>query len=431
MRWGWIWKTPKWALIIVLIVGSTIAFGAWWFIHSAKKAFFDGLNRPGEDIGPKIALVEAKKDRLLLIDNDLYDLDTGALIFKSWLKKGMPGRLFYSAETKKFIGQYEKGFVRYGPSGEADAMLLEKFKPAFSDDLKWAAFARSKDIWRADVDWKEFKFVNERKVTAIEQFNETYFADSIFLGTDKTVVVRNANKLLRVSLETGDVKPVQISLNGIAKRKSLDGKYAVSLERGQFHCYDVDADDSKTVQVGRGVFNDYQWLDNDRCAMIAAGKGVVLYERLKNTLEDVVALPGHCDRIGEVSPTGRFAFCVGRPGVVLVDFEKKTAVPITVGDGVFWLNNETIAFSREVPDSELRGMWLQTVGEGERRISPEPYLVGRSGPMVKTLKSAGLVLFATKHGISTMKADGTGISDLIKLASPPIEAVGIEEWKTN
>ena len=237
------------------------------------------------------------------------------------------------------------------------------------------------------------------------------------------------NKLLRINLETGDVKPTQISLNGIAKRKSPDGKSVVGLERGQFFCYDVDTEDTKTVPVGRGAINDFQWLDNDHCAAIAAGKAVILYDRAKNTLNDIAALPGHCSRIGEPSPDGRFAFCAGIGAGVLVDFKEKTAVPVAAGAGTSWVTNNTFAFSREVPDSELRGMWLQTAGQGERRISPEPYLVSKTGAELMKLQSLGLVVFVTKHGLSTMKPDGTALAQLAPLANAPSHVLGIELWK--
>ena len=307
---------------------------------------------------------------------------------------------------------------------------MQKFKPAFSDDLKFMVFARGKDIWRADIDWKEFKLVNEKKLTSIEQFHETSFAENIILGTDKTLVVRNVMKLLRVNLETGDVKPVRMNINGIRKHRSPDGKSLVGLENGKFYCYDVDSDDAKIIPVGgRGVMNDYQWLGNDRCVAIAAMKTVVLYDRIKHTLEEVAALPFPCARIGEPSPDGRFVFCMGKEKGALVDLQTKSATAVTGGAGVCWVSADTFAYSREVPDTDLRGTWLQTVGEGERRVSNIPYLVSKKGAELMALPSTGLVIFATKHGLSKMKPDGSELAEFVKLAHPPALVMGIQEWR--
>jgi hypothetical protein len=430
MKFGWVRAFPKFALVFTLIVGSTVAFGVWWLVLRPFRSLDWGGHRVVEDIRPKLAKLEAKQGRLLLVDNDLYEVDTGTLIFKSWLQKhGMPQKLFQDGQTKKFIAQYDRGFVRYEPSGAVETALLHKFKPAFSDDLKWVLFARDKDIWRADVDWKEFKLANERKVTAIEQFNETYFADNIILGTEKTLVVRNSNKLVRVNLETGDVKPVRIKLNDISKRRSPDSKFVVGVESGQFYCYDVDSDELKTIPVGRGAMNDYQWLGNDTCIALAAGRTVVLYDRTQHSLSEITALPSQSTKIGEPSPDGRFVFCAGRGTGILVDLEQKTATAITGGAGIHWISKDTFAFSREVPDSELRGTWLQTAGQSERRVSPEPYVVSKSGGFIMSLPSLAIVIFATKHGLSKMNPNGTGLAELINRQQPPSQVLGIQNWK--
>jgi hypothetical protein len=430
MRFGWIRAFPKFALVFTLIVGSTVAFGVWWFVLRPFSSLNWGGPRVVEDIGPKLAKLEAKQGRLLLVDNDLYEVDTGTLIFKSWLQRhGMPQKLFQDGQTKKFIAQYDRGFVRYEPSGAVETALLLKFKPAFSDDLKWVLFARDKDIWRADVDWKAFKLANERKVTAIEQFNETYFTDNIILGTEQALVVRNSNKLLRVNLETGDVKPVRIKLNDIGNRRSPDSKSVVGVEGGQFYCYDVDSDEVKTIPVGRGAMTDYRWLDNDRCVTIAGGRTVMLYDRTQHSLDEIVALPSQLSKIVEPSPDGRFVFCAGRGTGVLVDLEQKTATAITGGAGIRWVSKDTFAFSREVPDTDLRGTWLQTAGESERRVSPDPYHVGKGGGFIMSLPTLEMVVFATRHGLSKMKLDGTEVTELLILPQPPAQVLGVQHWR--
>lgn len=385
---------------------------------------------PVVDIGPQLALLESKRGRVLLVDNDIYDLDTGKMIFSNWLKDGIPLRLFYDLPGKKFVARYEHGFVRYALSGASEATLTQKVKCAYSNDLKFALFGRAKDIWRADIDWKEFKFVNERRVTSIEQFNDQMLAESIVLQSDKALLVHTMNKVLRVDLESGDVKPMQISLNEMGKRRSPDGRSAVGLEGGKFYSYDVESNTAKGMVLGRGVINDYQWLGDERCAALLAMKSVLLYDREKHDLSEIAALPVPCNRMGEASPNGRFVFCVS--GVThrgtLVDTVKKSATQVSAGAGVGWVSDDTFAYSRDVPDSDLRGTWLQTVGEGERRVSPDPYLVNAKASSLVPLKPFGLVIFVTKHGVAKMKTDGTGFEEFIKTPTPPQRLVTVDIW---
>ena len=103
----------------------------------------------------------------------------------------------------------------------------------------------------------------------------------------------------------------------------------------------------------------------------------------------------------------------------MVDFEKKTAIPVIGGAGLRWVTADTFAFSREITDSSLRGTWLQTVGEDERRISLEPYLVHSSGGEIMGLKAAQMIVFATEHGLSTSNLGGTDTKETVSLARPP------------
>ena len=45
------------------------------------------------------------------------------------------------------------------------------------------------------------------------------------------------------------------------------------------------------------------------------------------------------------------------------------------------------------------------------------------------LKSLGVVIFSTKHGLFKMKPDGTELEKFGKLAHPPVRALGIQQWK--
>jgi hypothetical protein len=155
----------------------------------------------------------------------------------------------------------------------------------------------------------------------------------------------------------------------------------------------------------------------------------VLYDRPTHQLSEIAALPLQLSRVGEPSPDGRFVFCTGRGSGVLVDLEQKTATAITGGAGIRWITKNTFAFSREVPDSDLRGTWLQTAGEAERRVSPEPYLVGKSDGYIMSLPTLEMVVFATKHGLSKMKPDGSELAEVVRLPHPPTQALDVQEWK--
>lgn len=422
---------PKYLISAIVAVGSVTGFCLWWFLRKSATSENHPAPPPAiVDNSAKLALIESKPERLLLVDNDLYDLDTGDVIFKSWLQDRMPAKLFWEPDSKTMLAQYERGFVRYKLDGKEVAAIPEKYLFGIADDYQWIVFSRDKDIWRAEMDWKELKFANERKVTSIGQFNDQNFAGNIMLGTQKTLVVRNAmNQILRVNLGTGDVHPTKIPLLEIGKRRSPDSKSVVGIQNGQFYCYDVDTDTADTMTIGRGAITDYQWLDNDRCVVIAGGTHVGVYDRKNKTLNEVVALPGQYPKVGEPSPDGRFVFCYRSKGGVLVDLEKKTATPIQGGAGISWVSNDTFVLSREVPDSDLRGTWLEKAGEAERRVSPEPYLVSKAGGTIIPLTSADVVVFATKQGLSKMKPDGSDVAEVVKLTHAPERVLGIQNWQ--
>jgi hypothetical protein len=427
-------RAAKLTIAVALIVGSTLAFGVWWFTRSPKALVVQQISNQHqqEDIGKRVAQAEAAMGRLVMVDNDLFNVETGELIFANWLKHGMPFKIFWEPDSKTVLAQYGEGFIRYGMDGTEKASIVLSHPFAIADDYKWIAFSKDGDIWQADVDWKSFKLTNQRKVTSVDQFDDVNFAGNIVLGSDKTLLVNHLSHILRVDLATGEVHPVKIPMTDIHKRRSPDSKWVVGIQNGQFYCYDLDTDEAKSVQIGRGAVNDYQWLSNDRCVAIAAGKDVILYDRLKHTLTELCPLPFPCNRVGEPSPDGRFAFCKGsRPGApgLLVDTTNQTTTPIAGGNGVSWVSNDTFTFSREVPDSSMRGTWMQSVGGEEKRVAPEPYLVSNRGESVMRLKSAGLLVFAINQGVMKMKSDGSEAAQTIKAQKPSFQLVEVAEWK--
>ena len=257
-------------------------------------------------------------------------------------------------------------------------------------------------------------------MTNIERFDDAFFAQAILFGSDHTLIVRAGMQVVRVNLDNGEVHPNRLPMQDIVKRKSPDGKIHCGHRKMAGSIATIwTASLPKKSRLGGLPINDYLWLGNDKCACIVNGKVVVLYDRLANTLGQVVNLPLLCIRIGAPSPDGRFAFCIGRGKGVLVDFEKETAIPVTGGVGLRWVSADTFAFSREIADSSLRGTWLQTVGEDEQRISLEPYLVHESGGEIMAVKTSQMIVFATEHGLSTSNLAGTDAKQTVSLARPP------------
>ena len=419
MIWAWLRKAPKIALVLAIIVGSTLIFGIWWIRHRAEQKAV--INAPAviEDSSRKVGRIEAAPDHVLFVDDDLYDLETGERLFRNWLKDGEPRKLFWEPASKTILAQYERGFIRYAPDGTERARLTLKYPFGLSNDYKWLLFAKDKDVWRADIDWMNLHLSNERQVTNLERFDDAFFGQNILFGSDHTLIVRAGMQVVRVNLDSGEVHPTRLPMLDIGKRKSPNGKSIVGVQNGKFYCYDLDSDLAKEVSVGRLGINDYQWLGNDKCACIVGGKSVVLYDRITNTLGELANLPLACNQIGAPSPDGRFAFCLGRGKGVVVDFEKKTAVQVIGGVGLRWVTDDTFSFSREITDSSLRGTWLQTVGEDERRISLEPYLVNESGGEIMAVNSAQMIVFATEHGLYTSTLAGTDTKQTVSLGRPP------------
>jgi hypothetical protein len=418
MMWAWLRKAPKVALVLAIIVGSTLIFGIWWIRHRAEQKAVITAPVIFEDNSRKVGRIEAAPEHMLFVDNDLYDVDTGERLFRNWLKDGEPRKLFWEPDTKTVLAQYERGFVRYAPDGTEKGRFVSKYPFGLSDDFKWIVYSQNKDVWRADIDWTALQLTNERQVTNVERFDDAFFAQNILLGSDHVLIARAGMQDVRVNFDNGEVHPTRLPMQDIGKRKSPNGKKIVGVENNRFYCYDLDSDLAKEIPVGRLGINDYQWLGNDKCACIVNSKAVVLYDRIKDTLRDVVNLPMPCNQIGAPSPDGRFAFCLGRGKGVVVDFEKKTAIPVVGGVGLRWVTDDTFAFSREITDSSLRGTWLQTVGEDERRISLEPYLVHSAGGEVMEIKAAQMIVFATEHGLWKAVIDGTEAAQTVSLPKP-------------
>ncbi len=423
---------PKYALVFGVIAGSTALFAVWWIFYARAKA------HPPRDTAAEQAAIreravraEARIDYLFLADDDLYDAGTGECLFKRWLKGDAPTRLFYDATAKKLYGQFAKGFARYAFDGTREATMMGADSLVFFDGFKKVVFAKGKNVWVADADWQNFRLINERQVTTIDSFYENHFAENILLLTSKTLVVRNLNNLLRVNLETGNVKPMRMPLVKLDKQRSPDSRWMVGMINGQFFCYDVDADVAKTILIGRNGFSDFQWLGNDKCVCLASGKLIVVYDRPAHQLNECNALPFPCFKIGEPSPDGRFIFADGRidgRNGVLVDLDKRTAVAINGGTGMTWVSDDTFIFSRDVPDSDERGTWLQKAWKNEKKVSIDPYIVDGFGLRLISSQTTQIVTFATSRRLVMIKYNESDATIGVPLTRSTRGLMQINSW---
>lgn len=432
MNWRLIKAFPKYAVVIGVLVISTGLFAAWWWWrYSFTKSDWDKRSAERKaHIAKTAASLPQKMGWLALVGPDLYDISTGELLFANWLN-GVPQRLFYQPETNRLMAQTERGVIRFALDGSKDGTMGEDSPPSFTHDGRLAIYVKDGDVWIADTDWKNFRFTNQRQVTKIGQFNAPFFAANIMMGSEKAIIVRQQGKQVRINLLTGDVRPINIPLGDLVKRRSPDGRFLVGDEPKNIYAFDVEAADAYNFPTNsRDRLVDYQWLGYDRCAFIVAGKGVGLYDRTKNAVEEVCALPFQCNKMAGPSPDGRFVLCASRQGIVVVDCENKTAENFgTPAQHFDWVSADTLIYSRDVPDMSVRGTWLRPMGANERLVTGDPYAFGRDGiGAVAVMREVGIVLFATKTALFRMKPDGSELREVARLSKAAGRIQAVETW---
>lgn len=438
MNWKIIRQFPKYAIGIGVFVISTGLFLVWWLTRApdghqngselAVVPLPSPVDPQEEVIRAKVASLPDKIGWLALVGADLYDISTGERIFANWLT-GIPEKLFYQPEVNRLMVQTERGLVRYGLDGKPDGTIGGLGQHAFSPDGKLASFVKDGDIWVGEIDWKGFGLASERQATRTGEFNAQYFAASVMMGSENALIVRNQSKILRVSLKTGGVEQIRLPLGEVAKRRSPDGRTLIGDARN-IYVFDVEAADAYNFPESRWRAVDFQWLSNDACAFIVASKSVSLYDRRKNAIEELVTLPLECSKIAGPSPTGRYVLCAGRRGVLLLDvLSKSTEVFETPAENFGWVSDDTMIYMRNVPDSSLRGTWLKTAGQPERRVIMEPYIVGRDGSgAVDLLKELDVVVFGTREALYRMKPDGSELKEIAKLPQPVTRIQAVQVW---
>ncbi len=431
MNWRILKAFPKYAIALGVVLLSTGLFGAWWFFKRTMPRWEFAKPDPAvvAEIKKKADALPEKLGWLALVGGDLYDISTGEVIFKNWLR-GIPMRVFYYPESRHLMVQAERGIMRFGLDGKQDGVMGVETPPAFTNDGSQAMYVKDGDIWIAGIDWTAFKFINERQATKYGQFYAPYFSVNVALASDKACLVNVQSKQLRVDLSTGDLQQTNITPHIKAKLRSPDCKVLVGDDGENCFVYDIDKPEPILFPKNGGKVSDVQWLNNDRCAFIIGGKTVSVFDRKKNTVEEVATLPFDCQKITDPSLDGRYVLCNNGRALVVVDVEKKTAENLGIEvDHIGWVSHDTLMYAREIPDMKLRGTWIKTIGSEPQRVLAEPYLVGydKSAPLA-LMRELGVVVFATRNGIFMMKPDGSELREVAKLKQPVGRIQAVEMW---
>ena len=431
MNWRIIKAFPKYAIAIGVVVLSTGLFGVWWWFKRSTSLPVFAQTAPAVVAATKAKAdaLPAKLGWLALVDGDLYDISTGELIFRNWLR-GVPQRVFYYPESRHLMVQSERGMMRFGLDGKQDGVMGEEAPATFTNDGGLAMYVKGGDIWIAGVDWTAFKFINERQATHYGQFYAPYFSVNVSLASEKACLVNVQNKLLRVDLSTGDLQQTKISPYIKAKLRSPDCKVLVGEAADKIFVYDIDKPEPGLLPKKAGKVSDIQWLSNDACAFIIDDKSVSVFDRKRNVVEEVASLPFACQKITDPSLDGRYVLCSNGKALLLVDVEKKTAESLKVEyNHIGWVSNDTLIYAREIPDLKLRGTWLKTIGSEAQRVLEQPYLVGYDkSAQVALMKELGVVVLATSDALFRMKPDGSDLRELAKLDQPAGRIQAVEMW---
>lgn len=428
LRSRFVRQFPKLALAGGVFLGSTALFLVWWLLRSpgARQAADDAEAARSAMRTQQAALVEERAGRLFLAGSDLYDVETGEVLFKNWLGGEPPSSVSYEPATKTFLAQFARGLVRCNADGSQRASLSFPHTVAFAKDLSYALYAKESDVWKTPIGLPELKLAEGGRVTTMGVFPEAYFAENLVLVTDETLVVRNMNNLLRVTLKTGNVTPMRMSLIDLGQRRSPDSRTVLDRQDGTLLAFDVDTSEIRQCPLGRinQKITGWLWLDNARCAVLVGNAGIAFYDLKENSLSDVTPLPVPCQHIHSLSPEGKRFLCVAsrhNPAGFVFDADTKKLETLPAGaQGIGWIAADTLLFARDIPDSATRGTWIKKLTQPEMRVTEDPCVVVQDvGPLAISLREAGYIVFVTRQGLCRAKPGGTDFKVLTALEGQP------------
>jgi hypothetical protein len=433
IRWQWVKQFPKWAIVVVVLFGSTGLFGLRWWLRSKKvpQHVTQGTASEVQASAPdrRAESLPDRVDRLFLADGDLYDSENGELIFKNWLRGSKPAFIYYQEDQKKFIGHFERGFERYNLDGTKEETLTTRYGIVVSSDLEQAVYARERDMWIAEIDWPGFKLTKERPITKLGNLPEPNMIQNTLLGSKKFILLRHRNDVLRLNLSTGESTKSRFGAGDIRPQgRSLDGSMLMGQEAGKkLFAYDLDTDTAATVPLQTQV-TGILWLKNNDGFALVGEKDVYAYSKSKNAFTKICSLPSPALKLENASPDGRFVFAQGKNTVQLVDGKEKKTTPFEqIGQKTEWISDDTLLMSNEVPDSKLRGTWVQIVGQPAQRLIGDPYLVNRDGSaLFLRMPSAKEIVMASRDRLFKATSDGANLKELGTLVRPvsKIQSIG-------
>jgi hypothetical protein len=440
MNWRLIKAFPKYAIALAAFVITTGLFAYWWYFLRPASDHLQNLQKNdvarGEEVGHKVALLPAKMGWLVQVEDDLYDINTGELIFKNWLGGETPLKLMFDSASSKVIARFERGFKRYNLDGRVDATLVKSNGLIVSDEMDVAIFADQGDVWKAGIDWRDFKLTDEARATSIGGFQDNYFVQNLVLASKSALVVRNMNQLVRVNLGSGEVAPLPLRINDAAVRRSPDGGVFMGDQSGAggttLYAFDVATGQVKTKELGpqTGV-TGVLWLDKDRCCILVNAQFIVVYDRTTGSFEQHMKLPTRIQQIALPSPSKRFVIALGNGSAGFVDLEKKDVITLTAAvQNLEWIDDEAVIMANTTMDSNQRGTWVMKLKQNANRVSTEPYIFADSGKgSVLALNQVGLVIFGTLNGLFKMNLGGTDAVKFANLQRPAMRLMPIEKWE--
>lgn len=427
-------RFPKYVLVAVVLLGSTLSFYFWWKARQAKTPEAIAARESAESAALKALdeKVTNRLSRLFLAGDDLYDAGTGELVFRNWLNGDQPAEIYYRKAERKIICRFGGRFTRLDLEGNREADLSHGNGIVVSPGLERVFFPENGDLWISGVDWRGFVLKDQRQVTRLGTLQESNMMANVVLGSEKFLILNNMNQLLRISLETGHVAPVQLPpIN--PRGRSPDGAVAIGSNESpagnRVFVYDLDRDEAKFENTGRVKIIDCLWVDKLRALILVGGKKVMAYDRALNSFSDVCVLPAFCQRLSSPSPDLRYLFAMGQ-GLILIDTqEKKAEVFKLAGQNLDWIGNDTLLITAEVPATDYRGTWVQKIGGEPRRITADPYVAGRDGTTaVMMLPDDHWAVFGTRDRLFRVNSEGDELKELATLSRPVIRFQKLREW---
>jgi hypothetical protein len=365
------------------------------------------------------------------------DVDSGKVLAVNWLHGEKPLKVWIDSKNKKVIARFERGFKRYNLDGSEDATLGRSNGVIISDDMDLAIFAQAGDVWKAGIDWQQFKFTGEARATSIGGFQDNFFVQNLVLASKAALVVRNMNQLVRVNLGSGEVVPMPLAINDATDRRSPDGGIFIGDQSGArgstVYAFDVATGKVTPKELGpQTAVTGVLWLDKNRCCILVNARVILIYDREKSSFEVFSQLPTEVAKLGLPSPSKRYVVVLAQGSAGFLDMETKAVIPLTTPvQSLDWMTGDSIIGANNTMDSNQRGTWVMKLGEAAKRVSTEPYSMDANGigPVLR-MESLGLVVFGTKEALFKMKVGGLEPVQFANLQRPALRLQLIEKWKS-